>query len=339
MESRDTMTPTEIHQEAAGKKVYGVEGKNISVAWKTYSPEIPSQTETDAKKAVLFIPGWSIPENAESLQRMGQAFSDYSKNKTFIADTTTENTSESNLVDEAKALALFLKEQGITNVTLVGNSQGGAEAIHLVAILHEQFPDIHIDGLALFDPVTLVQQSPIRLLSSYTKDIVKTGIALAHAPRMGSNEHVQSQNAKYVKDGITGILKALIHSNRGWPAKILNEVTEMSQENPDLAKVNVPVILFQGAHDKISNPAETIPGQYFDTKDYTEDPAERERLLGNIFPNSPHVEMVVPEKMGYHNVSYSRPESFARASLYLLKRFYRPEPKNTATDIPQSSDI
>jgi pimeloyl-ACP methyl ester carboxylesterase len=270
-----------------------------------------------------------MPENASSLEAIGQEFADYSKDKAYIVDTTTEKVAEGSLTQEAKALALFIQSRGIKNITLVGNSQGGAEAIHLVSLLQAQQPDVKIEGLALFDPVTIYEQPRRKLLTNYIKDILKTGVALTHTPDVKKGSQLHLQNAKYTKDGIVGILKAVIHSRGiGMPLKIWNEISEMSQENPDLVKVTTPVIVYQGAHDRVSNPSETIPSSDQDSsKGYAEDSSERERLLRNIFPNSPYVKIVVPEKMGYHNVSYSRPESFARSSLYLLKRYYRGEAK------------
>ncbi|MCL4416620.1 MAG: hypothetical protein M1365_08010, partial [Actinobacteria bacterium] len=83
-----------------------------------------------------------------------------------------------------------------------------------------------------------------------------------------------------------------------------------------------------GAHDKVSNPAEIIPNQDPNsTKAYVDKADEREEGLKNIFPNSPYVRLLVPEKMGYHNVSYSRPESSARTVLYMLNRYKRQQPQ------------
>jgi len=311
-----------------GKTTYEVEGTSISVNWRSFEPKDMLQ-QGNPTRAVMFIPGWSIPESASSLEAMGQEFADYSKDKAYIVDTTTEKVAEGSLTQEAKALSLFIQNEGIKNLTLVGNSQGGAEAIHLVALLQEQQPDIKIEGLALFDPVAIYEQSRRKLLTNYVKDILKTTAALTHTPKMKEGSQVHLQNAKYTKDGIVGILKAVIHSRGvGMPLKVWNEMSEMSQKSPDFARVTTPVIIYQGAHDRVSNPSETIPSNDQDPiKGYTVDSSERERLLRNIFPNSPYVKIVVPEKMGYHNVSYSRPESFARTSLYLLKRYYREEAK------------
>lgn len=346
MEAVGTSAP-EPQRESTNRRTYGVEGRKISVAWKTYSSELTSPEKPDAARAVLFIPGWSITENADSLKKMGQQFADYSGSRTFMVDTTTENTTESNLVDEAKALSLFIQEQGLTNLTLVGNSQGGAEAIHLVALLQEQHPDIKIEGLVLFDPVTLTQQSRRKLLTNYVKDILRTNTALTHVPRMGENNHVHSQNTKYVKDGITGILKSVIHSNvLGWPAKVWKELTEMAKQNPDLGKIKTPVIIIQGEYDRVSDPRMTAPkNPQKPNEGYIEDLGTREERLKSsagqdidpqiltredylrktLFPNSPYIRMVVPRKMGYHNVSFSRPEPAARTALYLLKRHHREE--------------
>jgi pimeloyl-ACP methyl ester carboxylesterase len=265
-----------------------------------------------------------------------------------MVDTTIEKTTKSNLSDEAKALSLFIQEQGLRNLTLVGNSQGGAEAIHLIALLQEQYPEIEIGGLVLFDPVTLTQQTRRRLFTNYVADILKTNLAVVHHPRMGKNNHVFSQNMKYIKDGITEILGSVINPDVfPWPKKVWNELTEMAKQNPDLGKIKCPVILFQGEYDRVSDPRMTAPKNSHDPEEgYIEDLETRETRLTapadqntdqqittrenylrkTLFPNSPYVRMVVPRKMGYHNFSYSRPD-VAKASLYLLGRFHREQPQ------------
>jgi pimeloyl-ACP methyl ester carboxylesterase len=343
--SERPITPESLPR--SGKKTYEIEGTDISVSWKTFSPQAKEDLVIDPKKAVVFIPGWSIPQNAISLKPMGQEFANYSQSNTFIVDTVTEKVADGNLTQEAKALVEFIKDQGLNNITLVGNSQGGAEAIHLVALLQEQHPEIKIEGLALFDPVSLNQTSRRKLISNYFLDIVKTHLAIARPKHISHGSNVYAQNTKYDIDGIVGILKGVIHSKiAGFPAKVWNEISEMAKQNPDLQKVACPVILVQGSKDKVSNPTTTIPEDtYFyiddlhtrefrlkDTprKDRTLPEQTREDYLREtLFPNSPYVRVMVPEKMGYHNVTYSRPESVARTTLYLLKRFHRKTPNTS----------
>lgn len=316
-------TPRESSELLDGKRTYDVEGTRISVSWSIFNPK--EAIATKDSKAVLFIPGWSIPENADSLEPIGRELANYSKKKAFIVDTTTEKVAEGSLAQEAKALVQFIEDYGLKNITLVGNSQGGAEAIHLAALLQEQHPDIQVEGIGLFDPVTLYEQSRRKLFTNYVKDMLKTGVALTRRPTMKGRDEVFSQNIKYTKDGTVGILKALIHAKAlGWPLKIWNEISEMAKANPDLAKIKAPVVIIQGVHDKVSNPAETVPNQDPNsTSNYIEKADDREKYLQNIFPNSPYLRLLVPEKMGYHNVSYSRPESSARTTLYMLDRFKR----------------
>lgn len=331
--------------ETFGKKTYDVEGKRISVAWKKYVPEAKSGEIIDPKKATFFIPGWSYTENASSLERMGREFAEHSRGNTYMIDTTTESIAEGNLNDEAKAIALFLNETEIDNLTGVGNSQGAGELIHLIAQLQEQRPDIKIEGLGLFDPVTIREQPRRKFVINYAKDLIKTGLALARVPKMGEDSHVYSQNAKYIKDGVTGILKSVLHAKvAGWPAKVWNEVTEMTKLNPDLAKIKCPVVIVQGENDGISDPKFTAPKNpdnpsegYIDdlqTREARlkalennqeaspESTTREEYLKKTLFPQSPYVRLIVPSKMGVHNVTFSRPD-VASATLYLLKRYHR----------------
>lgn len=139
---------------------------------------------------------------------------------------------------------------------------------------------------------------------------------------MQGSDELALQNRKYLKDGTVEILKEAMRSHIRFPQRTINEIRAMAKVNPHLAGIKAPIVLIQGAHDLLSKPKEIVP-QVTNIKDLQE-LQERERYLReNIFTSSPYVRMIVPEKMGYHNVVYSRPESAAKTSLYLLKRWHR----------------
>jgi hypothetical protein len=126
-------------------------------------------------------------------------------------------------------------------------------------------------------------------------------------------------------------------SRLNYPSRFKNEILETAAVNSRLAELRVPIILISGAQDPISNPEKIIPPgeeekvlevweheqQTLEVKNFS-DPRE-EFLRKNVFPNSPYIRMVVPEKLGHHGLPLYRSKSVARAALYLLKRFERRE--------------
>lgn len=327
----------EIALQLSGSKKYEVEGNGIALAWKAFQPSETSQPqEADtSKKAVVFIPGWSITEQAKSIELLGKTFADYSQDTTYAVDTRTDKVIPNATELQAEAIRRFIEERGLEEITLVGNSLGGVEAIHLTALLQERNPNITIDGLVLFDSMSLYDQSGANLAVSYAKDMVNTRMDLRHPPQMKGSDVLADQNSKYTKDGIVETLKEVMRSHVRYPSRTLNEIQQMVKTNPHLGAVRAPIVMIQGAHDSLSNPARIIPNQEPDStaeSEYIKDIHEREKFLQeHVFTNSPYIRMIVPEKMGHHNVSYSRPESVARSSLYLLRRWHRQQPQMQST--------
>jgi hypothetical protein len=54
---------------------------------------------------------------------------------TYAVDTRAVAIVPHSLANEAAAVRRWLQESGITVVTLIGDSQGGAQAIHLTVLL------------------------------------------------------------------------------------------------------------------------------------------------------------------------------------------------------------
>lgn len=173
-------TPVKIlPPEFGGKKRYEVEGTGIQVAWKLFQPKeaADSQEASERKKAVVFLPGWSITEQAKSIEILCQTFANYSRDAVYAVDTRTEKIVPDSLTKEAEAVRQFIQERGIENITVVGNSLGGAQAIHLTALL-QQNPNINIDGLILLDSLSLYDQTGTKLAVNYTRDMFNTRMAL-----------------------------------------------------------------------------------------------------------------------------------------------------------------
>lgn len=326
---------TESIEELEGSKKYEVNGEGVSVAWKIFKPKEkkganpPVEAEAD-KKAVVFMPGWTITERAQSIATLCGEFADYSGGPAYAIDARTDNVLPNSTEIQAEAVRRFIEEQGLSDVTVVGNSLGGVEAIHLTAFLQEDAEKVKIEGLVLLDSLSLYDQSVPELGLNYAKDMANTQMAsleVASKRAMGDKPRIKestasaltSQNRKYLTDGTAELLTEVMRSGLRYPKRMASELRQMTKKNPHLQDIKVPVVMIQGGSDLLSNPNEIIP-----EAEKIESMKTREEFLKeNLFMNAPHVAMIVPEKLGNHNVSFARPEEVARASLYMLKRLNR----------------
>lgn len=322
-------------EEFEGFKKYEVGGEAVNVAWKIYQPKIKEEAGSSAeseggKKAVIFIPGWSINERAKSIEILCGEFADYSESPAYAIDARTDNVLPNSTEVQAEAVRRFIEEQELTDVTLVGNSLGGVEAIHLTAFLQEDAEKIKIEGLVLLDSLSLYDQTVPELGLHYAKDIAKAQAsssaviskrAFGNKPRIKEStaSALASQNRKYLTGGMAEILREVMRSGVDYPKRMASELRQMTKKNPHLQDIKVPVVMIQGEHDLLSDPKKIISGA--EEREHLK--LREEFLKENIFTNAPHVAMVIPEKLGSHNVSYTRSEEVARSSLYMLKRWNR----------------
>ena len=322
----DTPLQSEIFRPL-GARTYEVEGGAIMVAWKAFPPlETAASHECPpSHSALIYLPGWSFTERTTAIAPLCQAAADYAHEMTYAVDTRAAALIPHSLACEAEAVRRWLRESGIATVTLIGDSQGGAQAIHLTVLLQESSPDIEVKALVLYNPVGLYDQ-PIRtLLRNYVLEGQKLRRDVA---RMANAKEVSSLLQHNLTEGARVIVRELLRSHVQYPRRLLNEIKEMAQANPHLTEIRVPVILVQGASDLLSHPARIIPAQAgggeTQPSSYLKDRHEREHFLQrHVFPQSPYVKMLVVEKMGYHALPSLRPKEVVHASLYLLKRWKR----------------
>jgi len=102
------------------KQIYTVEGRSVTVGSRQFTPERAEQTSKD--NAIIYLPGWSITEKAKSVQALCQTFADTSGNTTFAVDTRMDKVSDASLSQQAEGVRQFIQEQGLRNITVVGNS-------------------------------------------------------------------------------------------------------------------------------------------------------------------------------------------------------------------------
>ncbi|MBI5733143.1 alpha/beta hydrolase [Candidatus Jorgensenbacteria bacterium] len=331
--SRESILET-VHDEKLeknGTRRYTLKsGETIEVNWKEFDPGKETCTDT----SVVFLPGWAIGEQTEMVKNLSEAFSKNSKSPTYAVTSRAEQLrpSEDSLKNQAEAIKEFIKERGIKELILAGHSQGGDKAINVAAMLQED-PSMKIKGVILLDSMGLYEQSPMGLAGHLAKDlIVDTPIGMtgfdmknpAMRKWVRENTAMARKSIRSAIDIIIAIMKDVQKSRLDYPAKLIKEVREMAKANPNLGKLKMPIILMSGSQDPISNPEKMIA--YNKEEGRPEESAgpidSREYYLRkNIFPESPYVKMVVPEKFGHHSMPFFRAESVAKTSLYLLKRF------------------
>lgn len=248
--------------EPTGKEIYEVEGNSIRLGWKIFEPtEVLSSKETNnRKKAIVYLPGWSYTEKAKSTEVLCQTLADYSHSPTFVVDTRAEQIVPDFLAKNAEAVRQFIQEKGLKDLTIVGNSLGGAEAIHLAALVQKRNPDIKIDGLILLDSMSLYNQTAGEIAVNWAIDLVSTLNNLRNPPKFIGDNKLVGQSIKYLQDGTIEILKEVMRSHLiSWPKREINELQAMAEANPQIGKIKAPIVLIQGADDLLSKPKKIVP--------------------------------------------------------------------------------
>lgn len=326
---------------------YDLESASVAVESRLFSPE-----EKIEGKAVIFLPGWSMTADSKSTELMGKSLSKESRADTYALTTRLEqrggNEPEDPLYEEAQALAKFIKEKALKDVTIVGHSQGGDRAVNLATLLQD-FPDMKLDGLILINPVGMYEQGAVELAtkfagnSAYTiasvdKEINRAGLS----PE--AREKAQDAIAPALQAGndvMRGITKEVLNSKLEYPSRFKSEVTEMAEQNSHTRELTVPIVIVTGMQDSVSDALRIAPElqvEAFKTglgevskEDASEEVSRQDttlrareaQLKESLFPKSPYVRMLVPEKFGVHSLPFLRPESVAKTSLYMLERFNR----------------
>jgi pimeloyl-ACP methyl ester carboxylesterase len=321
----------EVPLNNEGQEKYEIRDNEIGLNWKRFLPDNNKSEELNSDSAILFLPGWSITEKAESIKPLCQEFANYSKKQTYAVKTRAEKITPDAMNIEAEAVSRMIVDKNLKDLTLIGSSLGGVETLHLAGLMADKNPEIKINGVVLLDAMSLYKQEIPALAKNYLKETVNTKKSLDNPPYFSEKDQVREQYKKYVQDGVSEKLKEIFRSNINYPKRTLAQIKDMVKLNPYLSSINVPIVLINGEQDFLSQPEKIVPD--LENKDYK----EREQFLKeNIFTSSPYIRMIVPEKMGNHNLAYSRPESVAHSALYLLERWNRDqEIKNSKVISPE----
>lgn len=279
---------------------------------------LPSTAEyIPVGEMVVFLPGWSAG-GAKTLDTLCQELANNSKNKTLSMQTRSEEVDSEGLYlyREARAIKQLLLEQGIKKITIAAHSEGGIKAADLIDIFQNENPEITIEGLILLDPVGLYEQSPGELAKNFVKDsLVNTPLTVL---RDREDPGSLGKSLQAADDIVLNIAKEIIHSGAGYKHRLESEIASMAKVNNHYQDVRCPVILITGANDPVSSADQILSGKREDADLLS----ERQKILKDtLFPNSPHVDMLVPEKYGHHGLPHFRSKQIARAATYLLGRY------------------
>lgn len=311
------------------KKEYMLEsGAKVSLEWKISNPE--QSLEKDPHKAVIFLPGWGVRANDASVRGLSDAFAEdiqaytitsLSKYKDFNVTGDIKEKPDL-LYEEAKAIAQFIKEKGLTEVTLAGHSRGGNKAINLTQIL-QQDKDLAVKGLILMDAVGLYEQTSTELVTNFIVDGAKTFIKSPSAIRKANQTTI---------DIIKTIGKQIGEDGLSYPKEFANQVADMAHSNVRMADIEVPVIIISGTKDLVSQPDKIVDKEEVDdiVRRRTEGAFVGEKLSSrgevlknSLFKKSPYVVMLAPEKLGHHGLPIYRADQMAHVSLKLVNRANR----------------
>ena len=321
------MGRTAAQHTGIATRCYQVGDAGVRVRWTVCAP---AATGRDGA-AIALLPGWSLAAGAPSVGRLGRAFAAAADRPVVCLDSRADPITSDALWQQAEAMGLALADLGLRRVIVAGHSEGGDKAIDLAVQLQRRGPAV--EGLILLDPVGLYDQVPAALAVGFAVDaLFGTPLSLLRRPaaRVG-DWRALGWAVRVAGDLCAGLVADLVAA--GGPVcdagRVAAQVRRMARANPHMAEVQVPVILLQGAQDRLSNPRRLAPGG---AGNCPRRPAGRVRAdppaVAALFPGSARVCHLVATKLGQHGVPLLRPEATARATLALLRR------AGAATDTP-----
>lgn len=198
--------------------------------------------EQNPRDVVVFLPGYTSQADYTALEPINQSFANESKQDTYTITTRQEQSGQKETQQQqARAIAKYLKELGLEEITLIGQSNGGDKAMRLAEILQEEYPEIKMRALALVNSVGLYEQDSENLRKNFhqtakqtqlSKNTVWAGIEIAYS-----------------------VIKEAIRS-RGWKEYIKrtrHDAKHMASKNSSAEKITAPVFLVHSEDDLVSD--------------------------------------------------------------------------------------
>lgn len=284
---------------------------------------LPSKKEDIPEdKMIVFLPGWSAG-GAKTLDTLCQELANNAKSKSLSIQTRSDVVDNEGqyLYREARAIKQLFIEKGLKKITLAAHSEGGIKAADLIDILQNENPEIAIEGLILLDPVGLYEQGSWGLAKNFAKDaLINTPRTVLRDLRDREDSGSLGKSLQAANDIIFSIAKEIGRSGADYKKRLESEIATMARVNNHYADVRCPVVLITGANDPVSSADQILSGK----KEEANLLAERRQILKDtLFPNSPQVDILVPEKYGHHGLPHFRSEQIAKVAPYLIERYRR----------------
>ena len=294
------------------------QGKRVYIRAKEFS-----SPNTDATKTTLYLPGFGYKVDSDTIRILCQPLADHYKeagiytHATYSISAQTEKGEKDQLGVEAEALFQFLRQKRVKEVTIVGQSLGGPQVMKLARLIEEKAPEMQLRGLVLLSSSSLYSVDPKEFLKDYVSEVTK--------PPSRDFSPIEKANASFIsKEGLRYVLEELL-AGRLRPVDVLGLARTKSA---DLAAIHAPVVLIEGAQDKLSQVRRIIPksGDQGSSPGYATTEEERQKILHGLFPNSSYVKLLVGEKRGTHGLAISRPTTVANVALGTLDRWWGAQP-------------
>lgn len=298
------------------RRTYTLEdGLQIKVSSEKFSPEKKSHPDS----VVLFLPGWAVGEGSLSTTEITQEMANAAQSDAYRITTRADRVVPDSLLREAEAIRRLIEDKKLKEVTLVGHSQGGDDAINTAVLMQRLNPDIKVK-VVLLDSVGLYKQRFWELVFNFTRDsMVDTTMTMSK--NLLHHPSVYLKGLKAGADIVVGVGREMARSKLGYVGRFINEIQDMVKENPRAKELQCPVVVIIGAKDRAVSAERVASIEKQPTKNLRgliENRKAREDKLREIFPQATSVSVLVPEKLGHHGLPLFRSKSVARVATRLL---------------------
>lgn len=244
----------EIEPPVGGTRIIGPD--QVRVSWAEFSPPLTDkERETfDPAKAVVFLPGWPWKADQSVTYPFPQSLAKRSKARTISIDTRVSKIGQDSLQIESAGIALFLKDQGIREVTIVGHSEGAIRAVNLAAVLQTNNPDIKINGVVLANPMGIDNRNLAQLAAGFLRDVIWVSRRERSKMEVKSPEGLERQF-------VLSLLRDFVFAGgrKKYLPMLKNQLNNLVRINPYLEQIKAPVVVMATDKDLVSDLRRYLP--------------------------------------------------------------------------------